>query len=108
MVTKDDAFADRLQMIRNHAEAVVEDKGTKNLVNMVGFNFRLGEIEAAIGRCQLKKGPELIAQRKENVAYLERKLSRIPGLGMPIVGPGGDHVYYVHALDYERTDGRVA
>jgi len=100
-VTNDDMLADRLQMIRNHAEAVVEDKGTKNLVNMIGFNFRLGEIEAAIGRSQLKKGPELIAQRKANVAYLERQLSRIHGLVMPKVGPGGDHVYYVHALDYD-------
>ena len=107
-VTNDDGLADRLQMIRNHAEAVVEDKGTKNLVNMVGFNFRLGEIEAAIGRSQLKKGPELIAQRKENVAYLERKLSRIPGLGMPRVGPGGDHVYYVHALDYDEQQMGVS
>ena len=46
--TDDDNLAERLQLIRNHAEAVVAAKGTSNLVNMVGFNFRLGEIEAAI------------------------------------------------------------
>ena len=99
--TNDDELADRLQLIRNHAEAVVEAKGTANLVNMIGFNFRLGEIEAAIGRCQLKKGPELIAKRKNNVHYLEDKLRGVPGIRMPHVGPAGDHVFYTHVLDYD-------
>jgi dTDP-4-amino-4,6-dideoxygalactose transaminase len=100
-VTNNAGYAERLQLIRNHAEAVVEGKGVKNLVNMIGFNFRLGEIEAAIGRAQLKKGPALIAQRKENVRYLESKLGSLPGLNMPKIGPAKDHVYYVHTLDYD-------
>lgn len=99
--TNDDEIADRIQLIRNHAEAVVEAKGTTNLVNMIGFNFRLGEIEAAIGRCQLAKGPDLIEKRKVNVRSLESKLRGLPGLKMPAVGPGGDHVYYSHAIDYD-------
>jgi dTDP-4-amino-4,6-dideoxygalactose transaminase len=99
--TDDDELAERLQLIRNHAEAVVEKKGVKNLVNMIGFNFRLGEIEAAIGRAQLKKGPALIRQRQDNVRHLEAKLAGIDGLSMPKVGPAGDHVYYVHAMSYD-------
>ena len=99
--TDDEELAERLQLIRNHAEAVVKAKGVTNLVNMIGFNFRLGEIEAAIGFEQLKKGPELIAQRKENVRYLEKRLQGLPGLSMPEVGPARDHVYYVHALSYD-------
>ena len=42
-------------MIRNHAEAVVSDFKIKNISNMIGNNFRMGEIEAAIGICQLRK-----------------------------------------------------
>lgn len=103
MVTTDDArFAERLQLIRNHAEAVVERKGVTELDNMVGFNFRLGEIEAAIGREQLKKAAILVDQRKRNVAYLESKLEGLQGLSMPKVGVAGDHVYYVHVLDYDQ------
>jgi dTDP-4-amino-4,6-dideoxygalactose transaminase len=101
VTTSDDAFAERVQLIRNHAEAVVERKGVTNLINMIGFNFRLGEIEAAIGREQLRKGPRLIAERKSNVAYLEGALEGLPGLGMPKIGAAGDHVYYVHVLDYD-------
>jgi dTDP-4-amino-4,6-dideoxygalactose transaminase len=104
--TNDDALAERIQLIRNHAEAVVAAKGATNLVNMIGFNFRLGEIEAAIGRSQLEKGKALIEQRKENVRYLESRLEGIPGLSMPVVGPAGDHVYYVHPMSYdERVTG---
>lgn len=101
VTTNDDSLAERVQLIRNHAEAVVEKKGVINLVNMIGFNFRLGEIEAAIGREQLKKGADLIAKRKKNVAYLESLISDLPGLKMPHVGAAGDHVYYVHTLDYD-------
>lgn len=101
VTTNDAALAEKIQLIRNHAEAVVEKKGVTDLVNMIGFNFRLGEIEAALGREQLKKGAALIAQRKHNIAYLERKLQGLTGLRTPIVGAGGDHVYYVHVLDYD-------
>ncbi len=103
VTTNDDRLAERLQLIRNHAEAVVEKKGVVDLSNMIGFNFRLGEIEAAIGFEQLRKGPQLIEARKENVQYLESKLVGLPGLSMPKVGPAGDHVYYVHALDFDES-----
>ena len=101
VVTNDDDMAEQLQLIRNHAEAVVGKKGRANLVNMIGFNFRLGEIESAIGRCQLNKGPGLIDQRRDNVAYLESKLEEVPGITLPVVGEGNKHVYYAHALRYD-------
>ena len=106
--TNDDELAERLQLIRNHAEAVVGAKGVTNLVNMIGFNFRLGEIEAAIGLEQLKKGPALVEQRKKNVAYLEAQLGGIPGLSPAPVGPAGDHVYYIHPFSYDERESGVS
>lgn len=101
VTTNDEALAERVQLIRNHAEAVVEKKGVSNLNNMIGYNFRLGEIEAAIGLEQLKKGAALVEQRRQNVAYLESQLQGLSGLSTPYVGAAGDHVYYIHALDYD-------
>nr|WP_246500115.1 DegT/DnrJ/EryC1/StrS family aminotransferase [Azospirillum soli] len=101
VVTNDERFAERVQLIRNHAEAVVERKGVQDIVNMIGFNFRLGEMEAAIGRHQLAKGPELIAARQANVQALEAQLAGVPGLSMPTVLPGNTHVYYLHTLRYD-------
>ena len=101
VTTNDAGLAEKLRLIRNHAEAVVGKRGVTDLVNMVGFNFRMGEIEAAIGLCQLAKGPELIRRRQANVVHLESRLAGVPGLTMPVVGEGNAHVYYVHAITYD-------
>lgn len=79
-VTKDAGIAENLQLIRNHAEAVVGKMGKAQLVNMIGFNFRLGEIEAAIGKEQLKKAPELVQRRRHLAERLKSNLSHIPQL----------------------------
>jgi len=100
LVTDDDDLANKLRLIRNHAEAVVEAKGETDLVNMVGFNYRMTEIEAAISRQQLKKLPSLVEERIENVRYLEKALSQIPCLEMPKIRAGADHVYYAHSIKY--------
>ena len=94
VVTNDDALAERVQLIRNHAEAVVEGKGVDTLVNMVGFNFRMPEMEAAISRCQLPKLKGLVMTRQENCEYLAERLNGIPCLKAAPVRPGCTHVYY--------------
>jgi dTDP-4-amino-4,6-dideoxygalactose transaminase len=100
VVTNNDNLAEKIQLIRNHAEAVVGSKKSKDLTNMIGFNFRMTEIEAAIARCQLEKLPQLVEKRQENVSYLENHLSKIPALTMPLVRKDGTHTYYVHAIKY--------
>ena len=56
-VTNSDDLAGRLRLIRNHAEAVIAaGKHVDSLVNMIGWNYRMNEIEAAISREQLKNG----------------------------------------------------
>ncbi|MBA2678190.1 MAG: DegT/DnrJ/EryC1/StrS family aminotransferase [Ktedonobacteraceae bacterium] len=101
IVTDNDDLADKMRLIRNHAEAVVEGKGVTDIVNMVGFNFRMTEIEAAITREQLKKLPSLVKQRQENVSYLAGKLSEIPCLEPAKVRPGCEHAFYMHILKFD-------
>lgn len=102
-VTNDDSLAQRLALIRNHAEAVVEGMGVTTLTNMVGFNFRMTELDAAITRCQLPKLRKLNAKRLRNVVYLEEGLKNIPCLTMPQVRDSASHVYYVHACRYDES-----
>ena len=49
-VTRDPDLALRLQAIRNHAENIVEPAGIGDAINMIGFNFRMSEMSAAVGR----------------------------------------------------------
>ena len=97
-VTENDEYAERMQLIRNHAEAVVEGKGVHNLTNMIGFNFRMGEIEAAIGIEQLKKITGIINEKIEWAETLSEGLSKLDGLQTPIVKKHCSHVYYAYPL----------
>ncbi len=98
LVTDDDEIADRARLIRNHAEAVVGDKGTTDLANMVGYNFRLGEIESAIGIEQLKKLERLVAVRQRSAGRLTHGLTGLSGLRTPVVRPDCTHAYYMYAM----------
>jgi perosamine synthetase len=106
-VTNDPCLAERMQLIRNHAEAVVEDKGVQDLSNMIGFNFRMCEIEAAIGLEQLKKLPGLVAQRAAAADRLSAGIRHLQGLRLPIIKPDCTHVYYVYPLVYRAAETRV-
>ncbi len=98
LVTDDDEIAERLRLIRNHAEVVVENKGVTDLTNMIGYNFRLGEIECAIGIEQLKKLQGILESRQQVAQQLTRGLKNIPGLRTPVVKPSCTHSYYVYPL----------
>ena len=106
LVTNDDIYADKLRLIRNHAEAVVEDKGYSSLANMIGYNFRLGELECAIAIEQLKKLPQIIKRRQEIAGLLTSSLSGMRGLLIPSPVSCGSHVYYVYpmVLDIKHLD----
>lgn len=101
VVTDNDELAERLQLIRNHAEVVVKNKGVKNLVNMVGFNYRMTEIEAAIASEQLRKLESLVVPRVEAADFLTRKLSGLPGITPPTARINVRHGYYVYAMKYD-------
>lgn len=103
VVTNDSDLAERLQLIRNHGEVVVKAKGTQNIVNMIGFNYRMTEIEAAIACEQLKKLAGLAQARRDAADYLTERLANIPGLTTPYVEPGVEHGYYLYAMRYDET-----
>jgi perosamine synthetase len=104
VVTNDDDLAERLQLIRNHAEVVVKSKGTRNIVNMLGFNYRMTEIEAAIGSEQLKKLEDLVVPRVEAANYLTERLSKLPGITPPVAREGVRHGYYLYAIRYDENE----
>lgn len=110
VVCNDEQLAQRVRMIRNHAEAVINAKGFEHkdeLINMVGFNFRMTEIEAAIAQEQLKKLPELLRKRRENVRYLESALqfSYLQWLSVP---KAMQHSYYLHAAHFDEREAGIS
>jgi len=102
-VTNDDELALRLQLVRNHAEVVVAESGYSNLTNMLGGNFRLPEVEAAIASEQLKKLPKLLKQRIDLANYLTEKFDKLDYITAPKVRDGSDHVYYLYPMKYNEN-----
>ena len=95
IVTQNDELAERIFLIRNHGENVVEPKGVSNVWNTHGFNFRMTEMEAAIGIEQLKKLPALLEERIKNANYLAKEIGNIPGIIPPSNIESNKNVYYV-------------
>jgi len=96
-VTGDDVLAHRLRLIRNHAESVVADLDD-DLTNMIGFNYRLSEISAAVGIEQLRRIDTHVTRREHIGRRLTEGVAGLEGLRGPVVRDGCRHVFYVWAL----------
>jgi dTDP-4-amino-4,6-dideoxygalactose transaminase len=90
-----------MRLIRNHGEAVVGDKGEENINNIIGYNFRMGEIEAAIGIEQLKKLPSLVMQRQLIAKRLDEGLKDLIGLNLPLSTEESSNVYYAYGMSLD-------
>jgi perosamine synthetase len=84
IITKDPNIARRCRLILNHGEVVFDEASdASDMVNMVGFNFRLPELCAALGRAQLRKLERVNAWRTRNADLLRAELAGLTGIRLP-------------------------
>ena len=88
IVTDDEEIAEKCRMIRNHGMAGRDS----HLV--LGYNYRMGEMSAAIGSVQLRKLDLMNADRIRNSEYLLSRLDDIPWLRVPKINMDTKHVYF--------------
>jgi dTDP-4-amino-4,6-dideoxygalactose transaminase len=98
IVTDSDELAFKCQLIRNHAEAYVPNQHQEKLI---GHNFRLGEIECAIGIEQLKKLDSILIERKKIANSVIELISKYDFISVPEHSKDIDHVYYVIPVIYK-------
>ena len=101
ILTNNKDLARRLQLIRNHGEVVVSDYEIKNH-DVLGFNFRMGEIEAAIGIQQLKKLEQIVNKKNALAKFLNNYLKKFKGIILPTIKKNYTHSYYVYAMKLDR------
>jgi dTDP-4-amino-4,6-dideoxygalactose transaminase len=102
LITNNDDIVEIARMVRNHGEVVLEGQRHRSYrADMLGWGYRMTELEAALGIEQLKKLDKLNDQRIDLANYLSEKLSKLDGFSPPIVGPHNKHVYYVYPIKYE-------
>jgi dTDP-4-amino-4,6-dideoxygalactose transaminase len=98
VVTNLKKYAERLKLLRNHGEAVVEKRNIKKINNIIGNNFRLGEIECAIGIEQLKKLKKIIYFRQNLANIISSHLSKLKGLILPVIKKNYTHSFYYYGM----------
>lgn len=81
LITNYKKFYIKAAYIRNHAEAIQKQNvKKKELINMVGYNFRMNEIEAAIGIEQLKKLNKILIKRIKTAKKIINGIKNLKGL----------------------------
>ena len=112
VVTNHDELAQRLRRLRSHGMTLLtwdRQKGHASSYDVVqnGYNYRLDEIRAALGRCQLEKLTRNNARRKHLVALYRQLLANVEDLLIPFAHESGDSAYHlmvaVAATEEERT-----
>jgi dTDP-4-amino-4,6-dideoxygalactose transaminase len=99
MVVTDSAdIARMLRLLRNQGQEI------RYRNEVIGFNTRMTDIHAAIGRVQLAKLPGWTKQRQENAAYLD---ANIKGVVTPFVAPGSTHSYHQYTIRVPGGDAAV-
>ena len=101
VVTGDPEVARRVRLLRN------QGMEKRYLNELVGFNARMTDVHAAIGRAQLSKLAAWTAQRQANAQYFDEHLR---GVIVPPVAPGVMHVYHQYTIrvDCDRDEFVVA
>jgi dTDP-4-amino-4,6-dideoxygalactose transaminase len=89
ITTDDDEIADHARLIRNHGQSQLY------LHQTLGYNFRMTELQAALGLVQLRKLPEWTSKRIENASYLSQGLSNVV---TPKVSEGYRHVFHQYTV----------
>ena len=96
VTTGSDEYDEHLRRLINHGQS------EKYLHSELGYNYRMTDINAAIGRVQLAKLDGFNRRRQENAAYYGTHVTA-PGLILPAVAPGRTHVWHQYSL---RLTGR--
>jgi len=102
VVTNDPSLARKVRLIRNHGESIPDDSwDDASLVNLVGLNFRMTELTAALGISQLGKLDENNRVRNSNALFLIEELQGLPGIVLPVFKNGT--VPHVFSMLYDES-----
>ncbi len=96
LITNDDKIAEIVRAMRNHAEVSCPD------MKLLGYNYRMTEIQAIIAIDQFERLEEDIEGRIELCNYMTERLNGIDGLTPPVVYPDCRHVYYTYGVKVDK------
>lgn len=109
VVTDSREVFERLKLVRSHGRLESMDYFStwKEMDYVVlGYNYRMSDVTAALGISQLGKIDKLIQMRRRNAAKLTERLSRVNGIVPPEPPVGYHHIYQMYTVRVKK--GREA
>lgn len=100
ITTDDDALNKRLRHIRDHAMS----KEERYWHDMIGYNYRMTNIQAALGCAQLERAEELLNKRKQLYSWYSERLNDVPGISLNRTEPWATNTYWLICLELEHAD----
>ena len=107
-VTNDDDLAIRLQLIRNHGETTTAHFADSASPFLLGYNFRMTELDAAVARVQFGKRKKILDYITDLARYLNESLADVASLRLATVRENCTHVYMHHTLLYDEAETSVS
>jgi len=98
LVTNRDDLAQRIEMLRSHGGVRA---GWRVSFPSAGFNYRLSDLQAAVGVAQMEKLPKILVARRRLAEMYANELAGTTGISLPTVPAGLFHTYqsFVTVLD---------
>jgi len=98
VLTDDDDLARRCRSLINHGRTA------RSSHNVLGYNYRMTDIAAALGLCQLEKLDEFNAKRIDNAHYLTENLRELDWIDTPVIPLGCKHVFHQYTVRVRSRD----
>ena len=93
--TNDADYAEQMRFLRTHGQT------GKYLHTMLGLNYRMTDVEAAIGREQLKRLDDMLAVRRRNAQTLRHELSNLPGIRVQRLSSDAEHAWHQFCINVD-------
>jgi perosamine synthetase len=104
LITDDGELYDRARCFRSYGEELVTNIGDRKYEHVaLGFNYRMGAMNAALGLNQLDRLEEMVEKRNRNASYLREGLSYVEGVIPPKDVPDRRHAYYKFVCRIDRS-----
>ena len=92
ITTSDPEIYEKCARMRDHGQT------GPNLHTSLGFNYRMTDMQAALGLSQLKRLDSLVGRRRENAGFLDEGLREVEGITPPHVPDGVEHSYNQYSI----------
>ncbi|HWE66964.1 MAG TPA: DegT/DnrJ/EryC1/StrS family aminotransferase [Acidimicrobiales bacterium] len=92
VTTSDSHLAERIRLLRNHGQTSPYEH------TVMGYNWRMSEVQAAMGSVQLGRLGGIIATKRRNAEWMRHRLRSVTGVTTPAAPDDREHTYMLYSL----------